>query len=222
MKVFAITPVFVALLACGVTETGNPVEVDLELQARSTAPEQVDVQAPAGITSVTQAWLAVDRIRFVRGDVCDGPGEEEFDLEGPFVRDSAAPIPEALRATLVEGDYCRVRMRLEPAVDAGGAPGDLIGHVVLVSGVRADGVPWQLRSNTEVDADVRSVEPIPLTEATASLEVALDVATWLDGVDLNAATPVDGLIRIEPGANDALLQAFEANFEASLELFDID
>lgn len=229
MKILLPTLFLTLFLACepdpakGVTETGNPeLDAQLRVQARSSAPGQVDVDAPAGTLSVDEAWLAIDRVRFVRGAVCDAPGEIETDVDGPFVRDAATPVPEPIVARLPNDDYCRVRLRLEPAEQAGPAPVELLGHTVLVSGVRSDGVPWTFRSVEDFDIDVRSATPISLEAATGNLLVSLDVATWLEGIDLDGAEVSGGAVFIEVGSNEALLGAIEDRLEAAFDLFDED
>ena len=85
MKPFSLIPVILTLLACGITETGNPELVDVDLQLRTTTsqPEAFALEPTSGVQSVTTAWFSVDRVVFVRGEVCDGPGEEELEITGP-------------------------------------------------------------------------------------------------------------------------------------------
>lgn len=220
MKLFVPSLWLLVMLGCGVTETGNPVPADVTVQARSSSPDRVDVGAPAGVTSVEEAWLAIDRIRFVRGTVCDGPGEQEIDADGPFVRDAAALVPDPIAATLPPDAYCRVRLRLEPAEDVGEGPTELRDHTLYVSGVRSDGVPWVFRSREDFDLDVRSVEPIPFEEATDALVVSLDVARWLEAIDLDTVAPADGVVRIEAGSNDGLRIALEEQLASIFDLLD--
>ncbi|MCB9677999.1 MAG: hypothetical protein H6737_23065 [Alphaproteobacteria bacterium] len=227
MKLLLPATLVALLLACtpdppqGVTETGNPeLDAQLRVTAYSTAPAQVGVDAPSGTLSVGEAWLAIDRVRFVRGAVCDAPGEIEIDADGPFVRDAAEPVPEPIAARLPSDDYCRIRLRLEPAPTAGPAPAELVGHTVLVSGVRADGTPWTARTTEDFDIDIRAAAPIALDAASEDLLVALDVATWLDGIDLDSAVVTNGAIFIETGSNEPLLAAIETRLEAAFELYD--
>lgn len=222
MKLSTLVPLFLSMLGCGITETGNPelVEVDVQMRTASSEPEVVALEPVTGRIGVAEAWLSIERIRFVRGQVCDAPGEEELDLVGPWIVDANAPLPQGITATLPAGDYCRVRVRLERAGDTGDAPEALSAHTVLLTGERGDGTPFEIRSRREEDADVRAASPISLEEATAKLAVALDVSTWLADVDLDAASVDQGVIRVDEDANTALLDAFEDRFEDALELFD--
>jgi hypothetical protein len=56
------------------------------------------------------------------------------------------------------------------------------------------------------------------------LLLSFDVATWLDGIDLDGADrSADGSIVIDETHNTPLLTRFEANIDCSLELFiDLD
>jgi hypothetical protein len=215
-----VFPLVALVAGCPITETGNPeFDARLSLRATSTDPATVDIAAPEGTTSVVSAWLAVDRVRFVRGAACDTPGDEEIEVPGPFVTDAAAPVADAITARLPSDDYCRVRMRLDAATDIGSAPDALLGHSILVTGARADGTPWQIRTTERFDAEVRAAGPITLSEASTSLIVAFDVATWLQGVDLGGATVGDdGVIHIEEDQNEALLELFEEQLEEAVEL----
>lgn len=222
MKPFLLIPVILALLACGVTETGNPelVDVDLQMRATTSQPADVALEPTAGVQSVATAWFSVDRVVFVRGQVCDGPGEEEFEITGPWIVDANSPLPQGITATLPADGYCRVRLRLGRATSTGDAPANLAGHAVLVTGERADGVPFEIRSRREEDADIRAMDPITLSEATAKLSVAVDVATWLGTVDLDSGIPSNGVVRIDDDNNDDLLDDVEDALERALELFD--
>jgi len=128
--------------------------------------------------------------------------------------------PAPTTAPLPPDDYCRVRLRLEPAEAVGAGPAGLRDHTLYVSGVRADGVPWVFRTEEDFDLDVRATDPISLDEATNTLLVSLDVARWLDAIDLDAAVPVDGVVRIEQGSNEALLEALEDRLDTIFDLLD--
>lgn len=196
----------------GLTETGNPnLEARMSLVARSSRPGDVSVDgAPAGVV-VESAVLGVKKLRVVMGDVCDVPGEVEWDVRVPGeveLVDGLGGIEFDART----GDYCRVRLRLDDG-DEGAV------HVV---GVREDGAPFEITSRETPDVDVRSRSaPFSLDQGLDSLVLAFDAARWLDASVLAAAeVDGDGTVRIEEGSNEAALRAFEEGLESSLELFE--
>ncbi|MCB9672993.1 MAG: hypothetical protein H6734_26220 [Alphaproteobacteria bacterium] len=217
MKVVTLALVLLALAACGVTETGNPVDASVELRARTSDPALVEVQGPAGVLSVDTALLAIDRLRLVHAEVCDTPPETEVDVDGPLVRDAADPLP--IEVELPSATYCRARLRLEPAPSG---PAELVGHTLALSGVLPDGTPWLFRSTRDFDIDVRPPAPLPIDELGSTLQVAFDMAVLLDGIDLAGAVVGPDGIRIEPGANDALRAALEARLDNAFELLDAE
>jgi hypothetical protein len=91
---------------------------------------------------------------------------------------------------------------------------------VLLAGVRADGVPFQIRSRAKPDFVLRSRgEPFRLASDAKPVFLAFDAGAWLEGVDLAAAEPNgDGTVLVElPG--EPLLRTFETNLRSSLSLF---
>lgn len=212
------------LAGCGITETGNPeLDAELTLRAVSSAPTQVDVRpVEVGVTGVESAWLSVERLEFTYGERCDEGREREYELDEPFVTDAASVVPDTQSLLLFSSEYCRVRLRLRPAASSAG-PADLSGHSLLLTGTLADGTPYLVRSTEDFRLEVRSAIPVPLDEISRSMLISLDVAVWLDGIDLSTATREDDAsIRIEPGSNAALLAQIEARIEAAMELFDDD
>ncbi len=216
-----------ALAGCGaprnITETGNPeLDASLTLRAMSSAPDVVDVAAPAGTMSVEALWLAVERVQFVRGLDCDDPFATLVEVPG-FVTNAADLAPRILGTRLPADDYCSVRLQLDEATELGDAPAELAGQSLLVQGYRADDVAFQIRSEEDVEVEIRAATPITLTEASAALVVALDLAVWLDGVDLGSLEPDDqGLVRVDEEVNEDVLEQFEDNLEDALEFDDDD
>jgi hypothetical protein len=196
----------------GLTETGNPnLEARMSMQARSARPDEVGVDAPDAPVSIERAVLAVKKLRLVEGDVCDAPGEVEWDVPAPDEVDLVGGTG-GIDFDARTGDYCRVRLRLDDGPDG----------AVFVTGVRADGAPFEIRSDRTPDVDVRSRgAPFALDQAADALVLAFDVSRWLDAATLAEARPDgDGVVRIEEGRNEDVLRAFEEGLEASLELFE--
>lgn len=215
-------PALLALLGGCVTETGNP-ELDVSLRATAvSSSERVTVSAAPALT-VTDAWINLDDVRLVEGDACDTAGEIEHTAEGPFETDLLADTPVAIHIPAVTTDYCRLRVRLDKAEGVTAAPGALDDHSVLLAGERSDGVPFEIRSRSGFELDLRSRgEPFPLDDARDQLLLAFDMAAWIGDLGLATATPDDGIILVDEDHDEATLEAFEAAIEAALGLWSDD
>lgn len=201
----------------GITETGNP-ELEMSYRARTSAPASVSLDGAAATVRVEEAWVNVEDVRFVQG-TCDAAGEIEIDVPG-LSADLLAD-PAAVRFSAEEGDYCRVRVRLDRAdVVPDGGPPDLEDASMVITGARSDGVPFTIVSRERPEADVRSrAEGFPLSDAHDRLVMAFDVAKWFEGLDLSAAEG-DTTVRVDDNNNEGLLEAFEANVDRAMSLWD--
>jgi hypothetical protein len=220
--------VVAASASCTGTEVGNPVAepVSVSLTARSSSGDvalafEGDDDAGTGSMVIEELWVSLGDARFVIDDDCSAQRDNRVVLDGPFIADLAEG-PSALAERLPQGSYCSVRVSLEraPASDAG-VPDALAGHSVLLRGHRADGVPVVIRSRDMPDFVLRGRgQAFRIEDAQNALFLAFDAAAWLEGVELDMATPnAGGQIVIEPGFEDARLRAFEANIKRSLALF---
>lgn len=213
---------FVVVLASCLTETGNPeLQARVTLAARTSAPDQVRVGAEVDGLAVHEAWVSIERLRFVQGEVCDVPGEVEIDAP-PVVADV---VPgEVVEFPARAGGYCRVRLRFEEAESVpGDAPPALADRTIVVTGQRADGVPFTIVTDEDFEIDLRVKDggaPFTLEEGRDALILAFDVAAWLDGVPLDEATVTGGEILVSEASNPSLLAAFEANTQRVFDLFE--
>lgn len=214
-----------APLACSVqsgTETGNPpifADVQVGLAVRAGDPAIAGLPGePGGGALVEAAWIAVDRIRFVQGEVCDGPGETEYDLGG--VAADLVADPHLLAFEGREGRYCRVRVELAPGAGAPGAPSEFADRTVVLAGRRGDGVPFTIASRSDARLDLRGRDgaSFALDDARRAVVIAFDVSAWLAGVRLDDAEVDGGRIVVDEERNEELLDAFEEAVEAALEL----
>lgn len=210
--------------SCAGTDVGNGfVDVDFALYDSAESAAAALNAAPAGL-AVTNAWVAVERVRLRSAASCEG--DSELELVGPFAIDMlAAGAPAALSDLEVSYvDYCRFELRWDELDDgsAPGAPDELVGASVLIEGTRGDGTPFVLRSERgdQLRLDARDGS-FSIDEMTSALFVAFDAQTLFDEVDLDAAVVGgDGVIRIEDGANDDLLETFDDNLATAAKLFD--
>ena len=204
------------------TETGNPpifadVQVGLSVRAGDPAVARLP-DGPGEGAVVEAAWIAVDRIRFVRGEVCDAPGEREYDLGG--LSADLVSDPRILSFEAEEGAYCRVRVELSPGEGAPGAPPSFVDRSVLLEGRRADGVPFTVASRFggRLDLRARDGASFTLDQARGAVVIAFDVSAWLVSLDLDRAEVEAGRVLVDDEHNEALLDAFDAAVEAALEL----
>lgn len=200
------------------TEVGNPILVDLDFAVHD--------RTGALALTVDTAWLAVERIRLRRADTCEV--EPGIVIPGPIAVDllAAGPPPALTDVALETGDYCRFEVEWD-AFAAGlppGAPAELAGAAIAITGTRSDGTPFVLRSERNDEIRLDGVNgAFTLDEATTALFVGMDLARLFAGVELDAAVvSADGIIYIDDARNGDLIDLFEDNLRAAAELFDDD
>jgi hypothetical protein len=99
-----------------------------------------------------------------------------------------------------------------------GAPSELADHGIVVRGRLDDGTRFLIAHPEQDELELASSDDV--FEADQDLLLSFDVARWLDGIAIAGATrESDGSVRIDEDHNRALLDAFEANVECSLELY---
>lgn len=229
----SITPRLVVLIAslavpgCTGTDVGNPVvDVDFTLY-NDQVPDTggaAQLRAVGETVSLTSAWVSVDRIRL--RDAADCSGSAEVERPGPFAVDllQPGPIPELTQIEAPSIGYCRFEFRWNKLTTPApaGAPAELVGASILLSGTRGDGTPFVLRSDRSDELRLDAVGgSFTIDDGTNALFVGFDGARLLAGVDLDSGIEdSEGVIRIENGSNEQLLGVFDDNIEAATELFD--
>lgn len=202
------------------TDTGNPFTSETRLHAHSSDPDRVGVDVDAVEAKVTEVWLGLGALEFHGG--C---GDDDGTSTVPAIADHALPAPQLVTTELTDDSYCGLGVSLHTVSGAdlpAGAPTLLIGHSILVGGVRIDAVPFTIRSTITGTVDVRAFgeDSFALGPEQPTF-LGFDVATWLvAAVDLAGAVPVGGIISIEAGVDDTRLAAFEAAFPGGVELYD--
>lgn len=199
---------------CFGTETGNPPSVALGLTARSSDLSVASLEPEATGTRVERAWIALADVRAIEGLACDHVASSaavDLAVVDAITNEALGGVPA--------GDSCGVRATLVPVADPpSGAPLSLEGRSILVTGVLADGRPFEIASASQPHVLVQGT-PFRTREGDALL-IAVDVATWLRGLDLAAlATEPDGVVRVGPSGPAAARDAFEANLAAGLAIF---
>ena len=225
-----------AATGCEGTEVGNPVEqTPLTLLARSSDEGRVQLGAEPGgdagsatAVGIDALWVVLGDLRFVMDEDCASDRDTRITVRGPIVADLSAG-PTELDALLADGAYCRVRVPLARAqaddLADDRAPDALDGQSVLLEGRRPDGTAFSILSRIKRELELRTRgEPFTLERASRAMILSLDVAAWLDGVDLDGAVPdASGTVVIDEAHDRARLAAFEDNLAASLRLYrDLD
>lgn len=216
------------LFAGCVTETGNPEmeQQTFTVTAHTSAPDEVSLEPGRRAASITltSAWMVLGDVAFVAAEGCD-PGAPEALVPGPRAVDLVAD-PEIVELALESDAFCRVTIPVQPIEDTAvpdGAPDMLRGRSFLISGTRADGLPFTISSTVDAELALGSeADPFEVGEGS-DLLLAVDVASWFRGVPIDRANPdASGYIWIDEERNGDILDVFEERLETALELFADD
>lgn len=209
---------------CGGTETGNPsavqsVSIALVLRAtgsgdagagdagagsvRAEEREREDGEeeegSPRPYSSIESAWVATESLKL---KACVGTGEAGLP---PLIWDLTHPTGHTARTEI--SNFCGVVLRTQPA-DASMAkiPSQMAGASLFIGAHRNDATPVEVTAVAKLD--VTHASPTPLSDS--KLTYVFDAAAWFRGMDLDALNPdSDGVIRISPTSNPALLELLE-------------
>ena len=217
----------VILADCVGTEVGNP-PADVEIDFVSIEEEEpINNNVIANLTlsngvTIDRAVIVVGSLRFLKCGL--GENESDASVTEPFLAELLSENMIEARIDLPTGTYCRLDVR--PI--RGGEDGlfsderELQGYTVYAEGSYR-GIP--LFSRYEGDDEIEFLGEFTIAENTTRLFIAVDVATWFDGVDLeNAEIEDEGeedeekivLGGGEDGGNEGLLDRVGNNFEASI------
>ncbi|MBP9206601.1 MAG: hypothetical protein KBG28_21685 [Kofleriaceae bacterium] len=203
----------------GGTDVGNPVDLGV------TGYRTTSAAAPRanGLVEIDAAWVVLSRLDFQPEGTC---GLEESDVEVPVqvAVDLLAPVvPAPLQGLPIGGmRFCRMRLRWDaPDAAPAGAPPDVAGAAIHLAGSRADGTRFVIRSERGDRLELRArAGTFAIDEGARRLFLGVDLMAWLSGVDLDAAVVGgDGVIRVEPGSNDGLLDVVEDNIDDGAKLY---
>jgi len=184
------------LVACGSgTETGNPSDT-LRLGVGALpgkAPEELMLE---------EARVSVPSLFFT---AC--PGDDAAPPAAPAALDLMAPSPLALSVPWSSDLACGATIELGPSPLAEPVP--LAGLGFRFSGVRTDGVPFEITSTFSRHYPLVTNPPDTPLDA-ASLFIAFDLAVWLDAAAVPTLPNDSGSIVIDSAHNVDALTALEA------------
>lgn len=210
------------LLGCAGTETGNPsFDGTLGYAAYSSQPAQVALRGDASVV-VEAAWLVLGDVRFDRQERCGDAAAEHVDVPGLGAGDHAGSHAPASSVEFASGHYCTVSVALQlPATSPTGAPAELAGHSILISGTQ-QGQPFRIASALAAPVTLRAApaDGFELDDAQPGVLLGFDLNAWLANLRWTDA-PADGsgMTIIDATRAPDVLRTFEANVAQGVKLF---
>lgn len=227
--------------ACSSTDIGNPDNP--QSIARTHVRFVADDDTPPGALTLDQgihldeAWIAIERLEFYRGAACNAAEGSGFAPVRIAELISASQHPGPADHQTEPQRVCRVDVVLGTASAASlplGAPADLIGNAIVLSGRRSrDNAAFTLRDDAtpRLAFDILDPQGLELFEGDNAFLVAFEVRTWLDlpllggllddlvGGLLGPILGREDLLVIDLLNNLALLDAFRKSFVESATLY---
>jgi hypothetical protein len=198
--------------------------VTLTFAVHSSTPETVDV-TPTAKTRIGAVWLGLQDARLRPVVACKGADTRTI-VAGAFTVELVKRSGTTTETPLEIARYCTFEVQLRRTKGrASGAPNELKGASIIVEGRRSDGVQFTIRSRLESAIALRAVdlEGFAIADAGARWIAGVDVARWLESIDLLEAA-IDGergrTVVIDDKSNPELLARFNANVEHGLALFE--
>ncbi|HEV8244681.1 MAG TPA: hypothetical protein VGP93_02900 [Polyangiaceae bacterium] len=217
MRLSACLLISLVLLGCSGTETGNPSATSsLALVAQASDPSVAALGTGSGVR-VASAWLEVSQITT---SACGGTQQGEQVLASNFAVEvvSGAGNAPALAQTQA---FCQVSVQAAAGgVPPTGAPAELASAAMVVSGTRADGVPFTITSSSTPAVSLLASSAIEPSRYAALL-FAFDVSVWFSATDLQAV-PLDahGIALLDGVSHPATLGGFDTQVALSAALFE--
>ncbi len=208
------------LAGCAGTETGNPsIDTQIALTAHSSDHARVAIRVSEGGLVVDRAWLSLGSVALLAGNDCTATSRRFSTAPLGTADHTSGPEVAALAAEV--GDYCGLGVRFEAALIAPLEAPALLGHSVLLEGHLADGSAFSLASPRATEVRVAALAgSFALDDERFALLLGFDLATWLSRTDFTTATrEADGSVRVDETHNPDLLDSFETELAAGLELY---
>lgn len=205
-----------ALSACGGTETGNPYTQPLIVDAHSSDEGAYAVGVPTSGGVVAEAWVVGGELEFTEDPDCEMAGQT-LDTLGLANHADAGPLARSV--TLDPSMYCLLVPLLSSNTRPADAPEELTNNAVVLVGTTTAGTDFIAYAG-RMEVGIGFGTPFELVEDNPPLFVGFDVATWLEGLDIDNGTQSMGRVVIGNGSNAALDAAFEQNIPRGIELFE--
>ena len=212
-------------IACtGGTETGNPSFTGaLSYTGYSSKPDVFGVREGGAVASIENAWLDLDTVKVAPEGGCGIDAGDAFEVPGLGAGDHAAGNHNSTPYAAKAGRFCSLELpftRVPASSPMSGLPAELRGQSLLIVGKLADGTPFSITSAAtpvvQLSADGAGFE---LSAEQNDTLLAFDFATWLEGIDFDAAEPTGDQILISESSNSELYATFEANLASGVALY---
>jgi len=178
------------VIGCGGPETAMPIDNSLTtvaLTATSTDEDVIAIRSESSSLSVDEVGLSLRTLEIVP---CMADAAPIAHVDYPV--DLAVDPPARASFESSVSEYCAMRVDVAPSPDA--EPAELEGLAVHLFGVRSDDVPFEIRSAIELELEL--VTPSGSDFGATYLALGFDLAAWLAGIDIDAATVTDGVALI--------------------------
>jgi hypothetical protein len=197
--------------------------VTLTFALYSSTPDAIDATATAK-TRIDALWIGLQDARLRPATACKG-ADAKVVVPGPFTVELVKRQATTTETKREVGRYCMFEVQLRRTRGrATGAPSELKGASIVIEGRRNDGLPFTIRSRLDIALALRAgdLEGFAIPEGGARWIAGIDVARWLEDIDIGDATADSprGRVVIDEKSNPELLAKFNANVEHGFALFE--
>jgi hypothetical protein len=198
--------------ACGGSETAMPIDssiTKIALTAVSTDESAVAVRSDSAALSVEEAGLSLRELEIMPcSSDAASIGTRDYPVDLAFDPPALASFESGV------SDYCGMRLAIAPS--PADDPPELASLGLYVRGTRSDGLAFEIRSTLSLDVELLASSGAAFGQ---HLAVGFDLAAWFAGVDVDGASPTDGVVLIDASSNTDVLSAFEANSASAVALY---
>lgn len=198
--------------------------VTLTFVGYSSKPGTIDATSTAK-TRIDAVWVGLQDAQLRPATACKGADATAV-VPGSFTVELVKRYATTTETKLEVGRYCTFELKLRRTKGrATGAPSAMKGASIVIEGRRNDGIKFTIRSRLDTALALRAadLEGFAIPEGGARWIAGIDVARWLESVDLADATgdaPQRRTIVIDEKSNPELLAKFNANVEHAFALFE--
>ena len=190
----------------------------------SSVPNTIDA-ADTAKTRIDTVWIGMHDARLKPVTACKG-ADGRIVVAGSFTVELVKRVGTSSETKLDIGRYCSFEVQLRRTKgNTSNAPAELKGASIVVEGHRSDGVRFTIRSRLDALITLRAtdLEGFAIHDTGARWVVGIDIARWLDGVELSDAA-TDGqrgkTVVIDEKSYPDLLAKFNANVDHGFALFE--
>jgi hypothetical protein len=193
------------LLSCGPkggTDVGNGATPTVSFNLRAVEDGEGSslahvVKLKNGV-EIDAVWIAVEHFELRAGEDCGGEVGDNVTYEGRAIANllTAGVAGDRPVFDVAPGPYCRLRLKLHKVKSndvPADAPAALAGNSILISGRRADGVPFTVASKQNVNFRLDASDGFFDIEGDQPFILAFSLVSMIDSLDLDSfdgTTPI--------------------------------